>query len=47
MPSDATFIDTVALQALVNPRDALHRKAADGLRRLGRERVPLVTSDWC
>lgn len=46
MPGEPFFIDTVALLALVNADDALHRRTADEYRRLSGDRAPLLTTEW-
>lgn len=46
MAGRAVFVDTVALLALANRRDALHGKAVQILNQLAAESAELIVSDW-
>ena len=46
MSNVPVFLDTVALLALANKRDALHRQAKTARNRLAREGNPILTTEW-
>jgi len=46
MSNVPVFLDTAALLALANKRDALHRQAKTERNRLAREGKPILTTEW-